>query len=72
MRRQGLVPCSRCGDQIEFLLTERGKWMPVDPIPVHGGNIVLDDERVVHVLANGETPDAGAETYLSHFATCDG
>jgi hypothetical protein len=70
--------CRSCAAEIRWVLTERGKPMPVDAAPYTG-----DDPRGLFVLRNptdgttsptaiAVTPDAfpGEPVYRSHFATC--
>lgn len=47
--------CKGCGKEIEWIRTEAGKQMPVDPDPV---TVVLKDGRVVR-------------GYIPHWATCE-
>lgn len=59
-----VAKCRSCGASIKWVLTEKGKWMPLDAEPVEGGNIaVLNDGSYV-------SSDPGGMRYLSHFATC--
>lgn len=67
--------CKSCNAPIRWCVTEGGKAMPVDLMPVRGGNITLRDEGVrtvavyVQPLLEPEE-DKGRPHYVSHFATC--
>lgn len=50
---------------ITFVRTAKGKPMPLDAVPVLGGNIELRN-GVAHVVA----PSPDVQRYVSHFATC--
>lgn len=56
--------CRSCGARITWLLTSKGKSMPVDAEPAAGGNLQIGDDGVVTVVKAGEG------THVSHFATC--
>ncbi|MGH7743390.1 MAG: hypothetical protein ACREQ5_01015 [Candidatus Dormibacteria bacterium] len=64
--------CSSCHARIVGCLTVNGKWMPVDAVPVEGGNLVLVDGAGalpgVRVLRKGEVVEG--PRYVSHFSTC--
>lgn len=78
--------CGSCGAPIEWVLTEKGKRMPVDFQRVPTGNIVLSHRHVGEpAVAVYQTPEqietlrkqkaARGETgpltlFISHFATC--
>lgn len=67
-----------CGARIAWGMTTEGKRMPLDPVPVPNGNIILVDgaikvltkkeiERIENPgMLDGPTPDR----FTSHFATC--
>ena len=55
--------CRGCGKPIEWARTERGKAIPLDPLPVERGNIIVS-LGVAHVV---DFPDGNR---VSHFATC--
>lgn len=61
--------CKSCGAPIQWVKTDRGKAMPLDPEPVPGGNVVVSkepgEEPVAHVCEPNEH-----SAYVSHFATC--
>lgn len=69
--------CASCQAPIIWTLTERGKRMPVNAVPVDSGNIRLDLRRPVHsfVVPVGELftepiPNDDGLRYTSHFADC--
>ncbi len=49
MTRYG--PCKSCRAEVLWVVTTRGKLMPVDPLPVGDGNIVLP----LHSTTGGNT-----------------
>jgi hypothetical protein len=56
-----------------WVVTDKGRRMPLDPEPVRDGNVVFtgeydDDVPRVRYLHRDEAPDV--PTYKSHFATC--
>lgn len=65
--------CRNCGAKIDWVETEAGKKMPVDPDRVN-----LDDCEIGDILVTdlGETikktkeTKIDAEGYVSHFSTC--
>ena len=71
--------CGSCNADIEWVMTEKGKRMPMDAEPVEGGNLVLTGAtirgaREVRYLTKKAQPSPllgeSEETYVSHFATC--
>ena len=60
-----MATCRTCGAAVTWVLTASGKRMPVDPIPIAGGNIELTGEVATYVK-----PDSDTKRYVSHFATC--
>lgn len=74
--------CRSCSAEIEWAKTLGGKWMPVDPEPIPGGNLALDRASwpyKVRVMEKGEGSkqlsfdDASeGETlgFVSHFVSC--
>ena len=76
--------CKSCGQPIEWAKTETGKWMPVDPAPVPGGNLSIDRSSwppVATVMRPGEGAvqlalGAGGQQegetlgHVSHFKSC--
>ncbi len=64
--------CRSCDQEVTWVVTEAGRFMPLDPIPTAVGNVVLVDgpggskvARVVDSLGDGVEP-----RWRSHFATC--
>ena len=60
--------CRSCGARIIWYPTTSGARIPIDYLPVPGGNIVIEvgllGEPVAHVIA------PGSGDRVSHFATC--
>lgn len=68
-----MMTCTSCGAEIRWAKTEKGKWMPIDPLPAENGNIVpigRGDQVLAHVLSKDENPEEHAHRYTSHYATC--
>jgi hypothetical protein len=68
-----LEPCGTCYRLIIWAVTTRGKDMPVNPDPVPGGNIALDERPGVAPLARVLTvTQQFGRTNLrtSHFVDC--
>lgn len=66
--------CRGCGQQIAFIQTKAGKWLPIDPEAVHandcneGDKLVGDDGVLFTVTAESdESDDYG---YVPHWVTC--
>ena len=68
MAEQG--ECRSCGAFIKWAVTEKGKRIPLDPIPRDIGNIVLVRAADGRKVARIEQPHTGRPAYVSHFATC--
>jgi hypothetical protein len=72
------VNCRSCRRPILWARTPAGRRIPIDPIPVAEGNIVLvdthpatgHDRYQARILTAGEQPPPGTLRYVSHFATC--
>ncbi len=60
--------CKTCKRPIRWAKSVHGRLLPLDPEPVAGGNLVLDDQGVARVL-RPEVPYGGPR-YTSHFVTC--
>lgn len=71
-----VAECRTCHESVVWVITEKGKPMPIDPVPVTGppgfcltGDTVRDEgktsPKVRWQAAGPDTP-----TYPSHFATC--
>lgn len=58
-----LASCGSCGAEVEWVVTAKGRRMPLDAIAVGGGNV-----RVVDGVAVVGAPGFGDR--VSHFATC--
>lgn len=62
--------CSTCEAPIRWVLSAKGRRLPIDPEPVATGNLFLQqtDEGVTYatVVAPGSRP----RLFVSHFATC--
>lgn len=68
-----LGECNACGAEVRWILTPKGKRMPIDPDSGSLGNVVIDriDSKGVehgHVLKKDEDPTT--PRYVPHFATC--
>lgn len=64
-----VTACRSCGAPIIWAVSVHGKTMPLDAIPVLGGEFVLTTEgqaRPVDELWDGE----GVPRYRSHVVTC--
>lgn len=64
--------CRSCKAEILWVITQKGKRMPVDKEPTENGNLELHDQgqyrpplAIVHSV---KAP--GVLRYISHFATC--
>lgn len=65
--------CSSCGAVILWAETEAGKRIPLDAVPVPGGNIEisrLNRTASQPPLAIVRGKPGGETDYVSHFATC--
>jgi hypothetical protein len=60
--------CRSCGATIHWVMTERGRAMPIDVKPNALGNVVFKSDGRVRVTH--DDPAAGETRWLSHFATC--
>lgn len=72
MQTMRTSPCTRCGRQIGWVITDTGRRMPIDPEPDPTGNVICNYEAGVlrgHVLTKGEPRPSGV-AFLPHFATC--
>jgi hypothetical protein len=68
-----VATCRSCGAPVVWFRTPRGRATPVDPAPNPKGNVELlhDGTCRVHGPVDAEAAQlAGAELYVSHFATC--
>lgn len=67
--------CRDCGQPIDLIHTEHDSWLPVDPYPQEGGNVVLrsDEYGLVAVVLGPKDAKIQARIqpmYKSHHATC--
>jgi hypothetical protein len=77
--------CKSCGAPVEWVLTEKGKWMPVDFQRALTGNILLSQRAVgqpaTAIYQSAEEietlkrqaqarGEAWQGLFVSHFATC--
>jgi hypothetical protein len=69
--------CRSCGAAIRWAVTATGKRIPLDPEPVDGGNIVIDNSGphgpIATVVGKATQPGLFGDDsprYVSHFATC--
>lgn len=68
--------CTSCGRPILWAISAvTGTRMPIDPDPVIGGNIRLDDAhppkaRIVGAAIDLFDPTDDGTRHVSHFATC--
>lgn len=59
--------CTGCGQPINWIKTDKGKWMPIDTeITTSNGNDIL----YVDELTGFKKLPAGRKGYKSHFSTC--
>ena len=68
-----LEKCSSCGALVFFATTERGKPIPVNPLPGEDGNMALrwdDSILIARVLPEGERAGYDGPLYVTHFLTC--
>lgn len=59
--------CRSCDAEIIWSRTENNKPIPLDPEPVHGGNVLLECHGS---LARVVAPRDDVKRYISHFVTC--
>lgn len=68
-----MARCRACGAELEWVRTEAGKAMPLDPGPAAEGNVVIRADRAV-VLGPLEVAAVALEGVevlrLAHFVTC--
>jgi len=51
MKEPRTAPCRRCGDKIVFLLNEKGKRVPCDPVGIDEADEYFDRDRHVRHFA---------------------
>lgn len=74
-----MARCKTCGQPIDWVTTETGSWLPIDPAPSENGNVHLridpsgtiarvcgSDAEVLAILAG----DENAVFHIAHWATC--
>lgn len=67
MNKKIIIKCKACGDEIFFIKTKNGKFMPVNAeIETADGNKLL----WVDELTGFKKLPAGRKGYSSHFSTC--
>lgn len=64
-----ITECRSCHGPIVWCLTERGKRMPVDAVPVESGTFVKVATQDGSPVMSARHAPEGAR-YTSHFATC--
>lgn len=61
-----MARCAACQAEIIWSRTTKGKSMPLDKIPVFGGNVDLDRNLIARVVGS----DMAVRRYVSHFVSC--
>jgi len=72
--KTGPTTCRQCGVSITWAITDKGKRMPVDTVPVQWGTFVLGHKDGVHRVTHFSTLERGGKTYagplwLAHWAS---
>jgi hypothetical protein len=57
--------CKSCSAPVIWAKTARGENIPLNPVPIVGGNLELVDGVARYVQ-----PSGGVRLYTSHFANC--
>lgn len=72
--REGTGTCKSCGAATRWARTANKRLMPLNPEPIAGGNIRLDEDGSCEVLSGDalKTHRGEMPLYTSHFATCPG
>jgi hypothetical protein len=67
-----MARCKSCNADITWVITTRGKKMPVDASPVLNGNLALEFKNGGYESrpATDEDRKLKRQLYISHFATC--
>ena len=76
-----LAICKRCGKEIKFIKTKKGKWLPVEqemvvitPVEKIGRPYITEDGQMVYGLPTAPdccyTGISDMKAYLCHFANC--
>jgi hypothetical protein len=70
----GVNRCRSCQAEVVWVITERGRRMPLDAEPRYDGNVVIqvdaEGQEVGHYLRRGDVLKPGTPRYVSHFSTC--
>lgn len=69
-KEEKVPECSGCMRTIIWAETTNGKPIPIDPDPVEGGNVELDQREGKDPLARVVAAHYDEKRYVSHFATC--
>lgn len=59
--------CKYCFREINFVMSTKGKMMPLDVEPRADGNLIIEDD-VARYIRPDDPPEL--TKYVSHFATC--
>lgn len=59
-----MAECRSCGAPIEWVVTEKGKRMPLDIERRDDGNVTVDPSGTARVVPKGKG------SRVSHYATC--
>lgn len=66
--------CQDCQQRITFVtMTDTGRAVPADPIPVDDGNVCArysGTKLVGYVISKQRPPESGYTRYAAHFGTC--
>jgi hypothetical protein len=70
-----MTNCKSCGAPVEWVTTELGKKMPIDPEPVEYGGFALEQRAVGQVAVSiasiiKRAGQYNGQRYASHFQTC--
>jgi len=64
--------CKDCGARIDFVRTESGNWMPIEPGEIDPDDCEPDDVVISEEgeCRKAENADLDTTYYLSHFSVC--
>ena len=66
--------CGSCGEAIVWAITDSGRHMPLDAVPVDTGNVAVHRDKSgelrARVLKHGDTVADWETRGNSHYATC--
>lgn len=69
-----LEKCSSCSSLVFFATSERGRPIPMNPLPVQDGNMALRWADgillMARVLSESEREGYDGPLYVTHFLTC--